>query len=218
MADKPRALASPDFALAVALAALAGWVDATAYVRLSRIFVSFMSGNSTRLAASLSAAASPKAALTLAVLAAFVGGVILGETIAIVAGKRGHAAALLLESVVLFAAMGAAWPAGSLFLPAVLLAIALGVQNASVHQAGGMRVALTYVTGTLVRLGRRIAAALAGRGPWRDALPYLFLWLGMMAGAAGGAALARTSAVLAIALAGTAAFVFAGVALLRRPT
>jgi hypothetical protein len=39
----------------------------------------------------------------------------------------------------------------------------------------------------------------------------------MLAGAAGGAALARTSATLAIAIAGAAAFVLAAAALIRRP-
>ncbi|MGH6890415.1 MAG: DUF1275 family protein [Rhizomicrobium sp.] len=216
MPDTSRALRSPDFALAVALAALAGWVDATAYVRLAHTYVSFMSGNSTALASSAGAAAAPRAPLLACVLAAFVVGVILGETTANFVGKRGHSAALLLESLLLFAAMGAAWPKGSLFLPAALLAAALGVQNASVHETAGMTIAITYVTGTLVRFGRRVAAALTGRGAWREALPYLFLWLGLMAGAAGGAAVARTNAVLAIAAAGAAALVFALLLLLPR--
>jgi uncharacterized membrane protein YoaK (UPF0700 family) len=217
MPDRSRVLHSPDFALAAALASLAGWVDAIAYVRLSHTYVSFMSGNSTSLASSASASAATKAPLLATVLMAFVVGVILGECTAILAGRPGRATALLLESVVLFAAMAAAWPAGSLFVPAALLAIGLGIQNASVHEAAGMRVALTYVTGTLVTFGRHIAAALMGRGAWQAALPYLFLWLAMLAGAAGGAALARTSATLAIAIAGAAAFVLAAAALIRRP-
>lgn len=36
--------------LAIALAALAGYVDAIGFLRLGGFFVSFMSGNSTRLA------------------------------------------------------------------------------------------------------------------------------------------------------------------------
>jgi uncharacterized membrane protein YoaK (UPF0700 family) len=211
MSDKSRAVASPAFAVAVGLAALAGWVDAVAYVRLARTYVSFMSGNSTTLAASLSVAHAPKAPLVICVLAAFVGGVILGECIAIAAGRRGHAAALLAESLFLFAGMGAAIPAASLFAPAILLAIALGIQNTSIQKAAGMHVALTYVTGTLVRFGRAIAHALAGQAPWHAALPYLLLWLGMIGGAAGGAALARISATLAIAAAAVAALLFAGV-------
>lgn len=194
MPDETRVLRSRDFALAVALAALAGWVDAVAFVRFAGIFVSFMSGNSTRLAAWASAAEAPKATLAFSVLAGFVAGVIAGEAIAIVAKARGHAAALFLESLILLAATAAAWPRGALLLPAVLLAVALGIQNASLHEAAGMRISLTYVTGTLVRLGRRIARALFGKGMWSEVLPYLFLWLGLMAGAAVGACVARACA------------------------
>lgn len=209
MPDKASAARSPAFALAVGLAALAGWVDAIGFVRLAQTFVSFMSGNSTRLASFASAPAAPKAVLLVCVLAAFVAGVIAGEGIAIRVSARGHAAALLAESLVLFAGAGAAAPPSALFAPALLLAAALGIQNASIHEAGGMPVALTYVTGTLVRLGRAIAGALVGRGRWRAALPYLLLWLGMIVGAAGGAALARANAVAAILVAALAALAFA---------
>jgi uncharacterized membrane protein YoaK (UPF0700 family) len=209
MSDGPRALRSPEFALAVALAALAGWVDAVAYVRLARTYVSFMSGNSTSLAASLSLAHAPKVLLLICVLAGFVAGVILGELASVATDRRGHSTALFVESLFLFGAIFAAIPPNALFAPAVLLAIALGIQNASVHEAAGMRVALTYVTGTLVRFGRAIAAALAKQGAWRASLPFLFLWLGMMAGAAGGAAVAHANAVFAIAIAAATALCLA---------
>jgi uncharacterized membrane protein YoaK (UPF0700 family) len=209
MRESPRPLQSPEFAMALALAALAGWVDATAFVRLARTYVSFMSGNSTSLAAGLSATYTPKLALTVSVLAAFVAGTIAGELVAMARGGRRRAAALVTEAMILLAASFAALPVNALFLPAVLLAVALGIQNAALHEAGGLHVALTYVTGTLVRLGRAIAAALAGRGPWTAALPHLSLWLAVMAGAAAGAAVARTSAAFGIALAAAAALCLA---------
>ncbi|MGC1301980.1 MAG: DUF1275 family protein, partial [Caulobacteraceae bacterium] len=37
--------------LAVALTAIAGWVDAVGFLRLGSLFVSFMSGNTTEMAA-----------------------------------------------------------------------------------------------------------------------------------------------------------------------
>lgn len=209
MSGRPRPLRSSAFVLAVALAALAGWVDATAFVRFARTYVSFMSGNSTSLAAGLSAAYTPKLALTISVLAAFLVGVVAGELISIRQGKGRRAAALTGEAIMLLAAALATLTTGAIFLPAVLLAIALGIQNAALHEAGGLRVALTYVTGTLVRLGRSIAAAVAGRGLWAAALPHLLLWLSLMAGAAAGAAVSRSSAALAIALAAAAALCLA---------
>jgi uncharacterized membrane protein YoaK (UPF0700 family) len=213
MPDTSRALRSPGFPLALALAALAGWVDATAFVRLARIYVSFMGGNSTKLATALSAPHPSKLPLLGCALVGFVAGVVAGESLAGAAGRRGHAAVLLAESIFLFAAMGAAFPPGNLLAPALLLAFALGMQNASVHEVGGVSIAVTYVTGTLVHFGRQIAATLAGRASWRAPLIYLFLWLAMMAGAGGGAALARVNAVSAIGMAAVAALGLAGVVL-----
>lgn len=206
-----RPLRSRMFAMAVALAGLAGWVDATAFVRFARTYVSFMSGNSTALAAAVSGTDSPRLVLLASVLLAFVAGVIAGESIAIAAGRRRHAAALVGEAAVLATAGVTALPAGAPFVPTVLLAFALGIQNAALHSAGGLKVALTYVTGTLVRLGRAITAALVRRGKWRAALPHAFLWLGLMAGAVAGAAVARVSAALSIFLAAMIALAIAAV-------
>ena len=64
--------------LAACLAALAGYVDAIGFLKLGGLFVSFMSGNSTRLAVGL-AELSGIAGLALAIVAAFVGGVVAGE-------------------------------------------------------------------------------------------------------------------------------------------
>src|ERR1700677_4731364 len=103
----------PGFALG--LAAVAGWVDATAFVRWSGLFVSFMSGNSTALAASLFDAVWSTTAPVSAVLRGLVAGVVCGEWIARLGGRWGHALLLLAESALLFTAagvsaiVGAAW-------------------------------------------------------------------------------------------------------------
>ena len=47
---------------------------------------------------------------------------------------------------------------------------------------------MTYMTGTLVKVGQRIADALEGGKRWAW-LPYVGLWAGMVVGAAGGALL-----------------------------
>jgi uncharacterized membrane protein YoaK (UPF0700 family) len=206
MRDKSRALRSPEFPLAVALAAIAGWVDATAFVRFAHTFVSFMGGNSTKLAGSLSAVHAPPILLMVLAIAGFVAGAIAGESLALAAGQRGRTAALLGESLFLFAAAGATLAFGNSVVPVPLLAFALGMQNASVHDVGGVSISITYVTGALVHFGREVASALRGQASWASPLPYLFLWTGLIVGAAGGAALARINATLAIAIAALAAF------------
>jgi uncharacterized membrane protein YoaK (UPF0700 family) len=90
---------------------------------------------------------------------------------------------------------------GATVTAALLLAAAMGLQNASVHQIGAMSVAVTYVTGTLVHLGRGLSAAIRGEGAWTAPLPYLGLWLALVSGAAAGAIMAHLSVPGAIGIA-----------------
>jgi uncharacterized membrane protein YoaK (UPF0700 family) len=68
------------------------------------------------------------------------------------------------------------------------MAIAMGAENAVFEHDGEVRIGLTYMTGTLVKLGQRVSAALLGgdRLAW---VPYLLLWLGLVLGACAGAAI-----------------------------
>jgi uncharacterized membrane protein YoaK (UPF0700 family) len=168
---------------AASLSALAGFVDAAGFLHLGGFFVSFMSGNSTRLAV----AAASGAPLTAGVLiAAFVCGVTLGA----LAARRAPAAhrgaivltlvAVLLAAAAVLGAMGMALPAG------VAMALAMGAENGVFATEDEVHIGVTYMTGTLVKLGQRLAGALAG-GDRLAFLPYLGLWLGLVAGAVAGA-------------------------------
>jgi uncharacterized membrane protein YoaK (UPF0700 family) len=50
-----------------------------------------------------------------------------------------------------------------------------------------VRIGLTYMTGTLVKVGQRLAGALSGGAPFAWA-PFLILWVGLVGGALAGAA------------------------------
>src|SRR5947208_1541360 len=63
---------------AACLSALAGYIDAIGFLSLGGFFVSFMSGNSTRLSVGL-ATGSRDAATAGALIASFVAGVVLGS-------------------------------------------------------------------------------------------------------------------------------------------
>jgi uncharacterized membrane protein YoaK (UPF0700 family) len=78
-------------------------------------------------------------------------------------------------------AMGAATAA------VVLMVIAMGAENAVFERDGDVHIGLTYMTGTLVKVGQRIADSVTGGARFAWA-PYLFLWLGLVGGAVAGAA------------------------------
>jgi uncharacterized membrane protein YoaK (UPF0700 family) len=165
----------------VCLAALAGYVDALGFLFMRGLYVSFMSGNSTRFAAEIGQAHWHAAAATAGLIGAFLFGVILAQLVA----ARHLALDLAAVGVLLAAAAGLHW-LGYTWPVIALMTIAMGVENCALDRDGDVALSLTYVTGTLVRLGRSIASALLGRDRF-GWLPYLLLWCGFSIGAAAGA-------------------------------
>lgn len=169
---------------ATALAALAGFVDAIGFIQLGGFFVSFMSGNSTRLGVGL-ASEGAAAALAAILLVAFVGGVMAGTAIAHAAvARRGMAVLGLVAALLLTAALVGDTDAR---FAALLMAAAMGAENAVFARNGEVSIGVTYMTGALVKLGQNATIALLG-GPRWDWIPYLLLWSGLVSGAVAGAA------------------------------
>jgi uncharacterized membrane protein YoaK (UPF0700 family) len=100
-------------------------------------------------------------------------------------------------------------------LAALLMAAAMGAENAVFTRDGEVSIGLTYVTGALVKLGQNLTQALLG-GPRWDWLPYLLLWSGLVAGAVAGAATHATLGLAALWPAVAAAVTIAVIAA-RRP-
>ena len=168
-----------DLALATALLAVAGFVDAVGFLTLGHLFVSFASGNSTQFAIALGGTALGKTAPAGALVGCFVAGVFGGRMVALAAKDWRRPAVLLVEAGLLAAAALAPLRGAE---PAYLMALAMGAQNAVVRKAGETQTALTYVTGTLVHLGQNLADAICGAGPRGAWAPYLGLWIALVLG------------------------------------
>ncbi len=173
------------------LAGLAGMVDAMAFQGLGGFFASFMSGNSTRFGIGLAHGWSDAAATAAALLLAFMCGAMLGTIAGAAAGERigpRHRAEAVMGLVTLLLAGGAALSAfAPLTLAMLPLAAAMGAQNGVVAPDGEVRIGLTYMTGTLVRIGQRLARRLLGEKTAPGLRRELLLWLGFVAGVVVGA-------------------------------
>jgi len=174
--------ALPDLALACGMACLAGATDVCGLLRLRDLFVSFMSGNTTMLGVALGHGDWKRAGMIAGVVGLFVTGAAAGAVLGTLAG-RWHmpAVATAVAAVLCVPLLYPDW------MPWVLT-LAMGMLNAAISRVSGVSVGLTYVTGTLVKLGQGIGHALLGRGG-RDWALQAPLWLSLLAGAvAAGAA------------------------------
>ena len=173
-------------ALACALSALAGYVDAIGFLHLGGLFVAFMSGNSTRLGVSLSEGQWSSAAASLGLIALFVIGAAAGSLIVLGRGVNRQPWILLAEAVLLaIAALCYAFGFSNAAVAAIVLA--MGLENAVFQIHGGAGLGLTYVTGALVKVGQLAAVALTGGDRWGWA-SNLLLWAALVAGSLCGAA------------------------------
>jgi len=200
-----------NIALACALSALAGYVDGIGFLHLGGLFVSFMSGNSTRLGVSLAQAHWSNAAEAIGLILLFVTGAACGSLIVLGRGANRQPWVLLAEAVLLaLAALCYAFGLSNAAVAAMVLA--MGLENAVFQIDGGAGLGLTYITGALVKVGQLAATALTGGARWAW-LPNLLLWAALVAGATCGAlayhwinlAAVWFAAALALALSGIVA-------------
>lgn len=175
--------------MATGFAAMAGMVDAIGFLASGGFFLSFMSGNSTRLSIGL-AEGAPYVFMVAALILSFVGGVIAGSLTGYrdqTSPNKRQAMVLAAISALLFFApiiAGFGW-----LLPAICVAaFCMGAENTLYERDGSVSFGLTYMTGALVKIGQGVATLLRG-GSKTAWLPYLFLWTGLVSGAVIGALL-----------------------------
>jgi uncharacterized membrane protein YoaK (UPF0700 family) len=173
--------------LAVSFAAMAGMVDAIGFLSSGGFFLSFMSGNSTRLSVGVVDGA-PYVGMVASLLASFVMGVVAGSLIGrknTLSPTKRQAIILIIISALLCAAPLIA-SSGFLLTGLCFAAFCMGLENTLFEREGSVSFGLTYMTGALVKIGQGLATMISG-GARLDWVPYLLLWLGLVSGAAVGA-------------------------------
>jgi uncharacterized membrane protein YoaK (UPF0700 family) len=198
-----------NIALACALSALAGYVDGIGFLQLGGLFVSFMSGNSTRMGVAIAYGHWQTAAQALGLIALFVIGAAAGSLIVLGHGAHRQPFVLLAEGLLL-AAAALAYTFGQPSLAVAAIVLAMGLENAVFQIHGGAGLGLTYVTGALVKVGQLMAKALTGGSRWAWA-PNLLLWAALVAGSVLGALAYAWINLAAIWFAAAAALALSGI-------
>jgi uncharacterized membrane protein YoaK (UPF0700 family) len=168
----------------VLLTVATGLVDAVSYIKLGHVFVANMTGNVVFLGFAIAGASGLSTTASLAAVGSFLAGAFAGGRLgARTSAHRGHllraavAVEVLLVAAALLVAIVQSNPVsnGSQYALILLLALAMGVQNASARRLGVPDLTTTVLTLTLTgvaadsraaggagaRLGRRLVAVTA---------------------------------------------------------
>ena len=170
--------------LAATASMVAGYVDAVGFLALGGFFVSFMSGNTTRMGVGFATHAHD-GRVALGLIITFVIGVTLGSLIGGFAGRHRRSVVLALVAALL-AGAAVSHAAGFAATSFAAMALAMGVENALFEHDGDIQIGLTYMTGTLVKVGQHLARAITGGDRW-DWIAYVSQWASLAAGALAGA-------------------------------
>ncbi|WP_394280806.1 YoaK family protein [Corynebacterium sp.] len=145
---------------------IAGFVDALAFMFLGGVFLSFMSGNVTRIAASSATGdwATVQLAATCVVL--FLIGVMEGALVRRLAARRIPIAfvknVVVVNMALLFTIACVFLIAGMPHIAVAFVSLGIGSMNSIFERKGEVSLALTYMTGTMVKMGQRLVDTLFG--------------------------------------------------------
>ena len=174
------------------LAILAGMLGAIAFMHSAGYFVTFMTGNAQRAVLGYFQG-DPRLAITAGVLmACFVLGVVVASVCRRyfwVAHPHGPTVLTTFSLVAATAAdvIDEGWEEQLLdFVPLTLVVFGVGALNTSFVKDGEVSVPLSYVTGTLVKMGQGIERHIAGGGTVADWLGYFLLFASFVLGGAVG--------------------------------
>jgi len=221
MARSARAATVTEARLAALLATIAGFVDAYGIIAYG-VYVSFMSGNTTQTGYQAAEGLFGLASASGLAIVFFVIGTFAGALFAEPAGRAARRLVFAFVAAALAAIIGLTQLGVlSTGFGIAIVSFAMGVFNSAISRVGAQAVSLTFVTGTLSRVGSHLALAarraplMDSQGAWdthlRRALTLARVWAGFLAGALlSGAATPRLGALAllpaALILAALAAF------------
>jgi uncharacterized membrane protein YoaK (UPF0700 family) len=192
MSNAPPSIERHQTLLAICVALIAGYLDAYA-LRTLGVFVSFMSGNTTMAGLSTGERHFMSALAPALAIPSFVAGSFVGTWITTYRARYSHRLLFLTNALLLCVILIFASEESLRMVNIALLGIATGLLNPALSRVGSESISITFVTGTLSRLGRHLALAAKGaplpdaEGSWDGHLYRarldLYLWVGFITGA-----------------------------------
>lgn len=179
--DQERKSDHPEYSTAfiLLLVSVAGLTDAALYLHSKELLAVYMTGNTSKLAQFIQQGNLQKALPLLTLILAFLASTTFSAWLGNRLGRWRAPVLLLLVTFLL----AVAWPASDAEYPlGMVIAIALGM--GVLNQISASEPGVTFITGTLVKLGRQLAG-----GDFRQALPLALRWLIWLAAAFVGALL-----------------------------
>jgi uncharacterized membrane protein YoaK (UPF0700 family) len=165
------------------LAVIAGYADTIGFLRFDA-FAGLMTGNTILLGISLASAQLLRAAFYGAIIGTFLAGVLLSRALLQLGAAQWMALTVTSALHVACSFLGRGWAA-------LLLALAMGMQNAAATRFGGVSLNTVFITGNLQKLGEGLVAWLWRRrspAPASDGVAIFGLvWLSYALGAVLGA-------------------------------
>lgn len=181
--------------LSSVLVLLAGFIDSIGYLGLGKVYLSFMSGNSTKLGIALFETDYALWAATGTVVLLFIAGAFVGTFITESWGKWHLTLILIVECVLfLFAIMlSILFHTQYIIFP---IAMAMGMQNTMHQMVAHADVGKGFVSGTLFGIGQALAKAARGKAPASEWAVLALSWFIFVIGAALGAWMLVNSGLL----------------------
>lgn len=183
------------------LTSTAGFFDAIGYTHLAGLYVSFMSGNSTRLGVAIAQGDWQTLLPCALVIASFVAGAFVGSLISGTRRRFRLPAILTTEILLLLTAMALSSRVEG-YAALLPVCIAMGIQNAGHETIVGVELGKSFITGFLFNLGKTLTQLALCRNGAAQALAYGTSWGAFLAGVIlGSIALAHLGLTIAIAAA-----------------
>lgn len=158
----PRSPSGKQLMLAVLLCFIAGYLDGFGLIVLGT-FISFMSGNTTQTGVSLGQGKWQAALPTAIAILFFVIGTIAGTLVMRSGWRQAHRIGYALVGALLAVVFVMQWQSAQFVHPYLaigLLSVGTGMINPALSRVGAESISLTFVTGTLNRMGGHLASAL----------------------------------------------------------